>query len=76
MRIEVDVLDYAIGEVLSMECEDGKWRPVAFFIKVPKWDRKKLQDSWQGDIGSNKRVGKLEALTRGYKVQVWGLDRP
>ena len=25
IRMEVDSLDYAIGEVLSMECEDGKW---------------------------------------------------
>jgi len=25
MRIEVDVLDYAIGGVLSMECKDRKW---------------------------------------------------
>jgi len=25
MRIEVDALDYAIGGVLSMECEDGIW---------------------------------------------------
>ena len=24
MRIEVDVLDYATGGVLSMECKDGK----------------------------------------------------
>ena len=29
----MDVLDYAIGRVLSMECEDGKWRPVAFLSK-------------------------------------------
>ena len=33
MRMEVDILDYAIGGVLSMECEDGKWRPVAFLSK-------------------------------------------
>ena len=33
MRIEVDVLDYAIEGVLSIECEDGKWRPVAFLSK-------------------------------------------
>ena len=33
MRIEVDALDYAIGGVLSMECEDGLWRPVAFLSK-------------------------------------------
>jgi len=33
MRIEVDASDYATGEVLSMECEDGLWRPVAFLSK-------------------------------------------
>ena len=33
MRMEVDVLDYATGGVLSMECEDGKWRLVAFLSK-------------------------------------------
>jgi len=33
MRIEVDVLNYAIGRMLSIECKDGKWRPVAFLSK-------------------------------------------
>ena len=33
MRMEVDVLDYTTGEVLSMECKDGLWRPVAFLSK-------------------------------------------
>ena len=33
MRMEVDTLDYVTGEVLSMECEDGRWRPVAFLSK-------------------------------------------
>jgi len=33
MRMEVDALDYAMGDVLSMECEDGLWRPVAFLSK-------------------------------------------
>ena len=33
MRIEVDVLDYATGGVLFMECEDGKWWLVAFLSK-------------------------------------------
>ena len=31
--MKVDVSDYAMGEVLSMECEDGLWRPVAFLSK-------------------------------------------
>ena len=33
MRMEVDMLDYATGGVLSIECEDGLWRPVAFLSK-------------------------------------------
>ena len=33
MRIEVDVSDYVTREILSMECEDGKWQPVAFLSK-------------------------------------------
>ena len=34
MRIETDVLDLAIEEVLSMKCEDEKWRPVAYILKL------------------------------------------
>jgi len=33
MRIEVDALDYVTERVLSMECEDRRWRPVAFLLK-------------------------------------------
>ena len=33
MRMEVNALDYAMGGVLSMECKDGLWRPVAFLSK-------------------------------------------
>ena len=33
MRVEADTSDYAAGVVLSMKCEDGKWRPVAFISK-------------------------------------------
>ena len=29
----MDASDYATGGVLSMECEDGLWRPVAFLSK-------------------------------------------
>ena len=34
MRMEVDVSDYATGGVLSMECDDRLWRPVAFLSKL------------------------------------------
>ena len=33
IRVEVDVSDFAIGGVLSMKCEDEKWRPVAYISK-------------------------------------------
>jgi len=33
MRMEVDVLDYTIGGMLSMEYEDGLWRLVVFLSK-------------------------------------------
>ena len=40
MRIEVDTSDYATEEVLYMECEDGRWQPVAFLSKsLNKTDR-------------------------------------
>jgi len=33
MRMEVDASDYAMEEVLSMECKDRLWRQVAFLSK-------------------------------------------
>jgi len=33
MRVEADASDYATGGVLSLKCEDGKWRLVAFISK-------------------------------------------
>ena len=33
MRMEVDASDYVMEGVLSMECKDGLWRPVAFLSK-------------------------------------------
>jgi len=34
MRVEADILEYAIGGVLLMKCENKKWRPVAFISKL------------------------------------------
>ena len=33
IRMEVDMSDYVTGGVLLMECEDRKWRLVAFLSK-------------------------------------------
>jgi len=34
IRVEVDVSDFATRGVLSIKCEDGKWRPVAYISKL------------------------------------------
>ena len=34
MRVEVDASDFVTGEVLSMKCEDERWRPVAYIFKL------------------------------------------
>jgi len=33
MRVEADMSDFAVEEVLSMKCKDEKWRPVAYISK-------------------------------------------
>ena len=33
MRVEVNVSDFAIGEVLSMKYKNEKWRPVVYISK-------------------------------------------
>ena len=33
MRVEADRSDFVMGGVLSMKCEDEKWRPVAYISK-------------------------------------------
>ena len=33
IRVETDTLDFTIREVLSMKCENEKWRLVAYILK-------------------------------------------
>jgi len=34
MRMEVNASDYAMEGVLSIKCENGRWRPVVFLSKL------------------------------------------
>ena len=74
MRIEVDVLDYAIGGVLSMECEDRQWRPVAFLSKsLNKTERNyKIYDKEMLAVirGQENWRHLLESAKFKFKVQV------
>ena len=33
MRMKVDTLNYAMGEILSVKCEDGKQKPITYLSK-------------------------------------------
>ena len=67
MRMEVDALDYATGGVLSMECGDGLWRPVAFLSKS-------LNET-ERNVGYHKRIRGMETFAGRGAVQVRNLDR-
>ena len=56
MRMKVDTLDYALGEVLSMKCEDGRWRPVAFLSKSLN------ETEWSYDICDKKILAVINRL--------------
>jgi len=60
MRMEVDTSDYATEGILSMECEDGRWRPVAFLSKSLNETERNYK------IHDKEGVRKLETLVRRY----------
>ena len=59
MRMEVDISDYAMGGVLSMECEDGLWRPVAFLSKL------------LNETGRNYEIHNKEMLAIIRELEAW-----
>ncbi|KIL55134.1 hypothetical protein M378DRAFT_18214 [Amanita muscaria Koide BX008] len=72
-RIESDASDYATGGVLSMECDDKKYRPVAFLSKS-------LNDAERNyDVHDKELLGIMRCLEawRHYlegakeKVEIW-----
>ena len=73
MRIEVDVSDYAIEGVLSMECEDGKWWPVAFLLKSLNETEKNYEIHDKEILVVIKGLENWRHLLKGmkYKFEVW-----
>ena len=55
--------DYATEGVLSMECENGRWRPVAFLSNS-------LNKTKRNYKIHNKRIGKLETFIGRCTFQV------
>ena len=64
MRIKVDVSDYAIGEMLSIECNNRKWKPVMFLLKFLNKAEKNYKIYNKKMLTVIRGVVKLEALVR------------
>ena len=64
MRIKVDVSDYAIGEMLSIECNNRKWKPVMFLLKFLNEAEKNYKIYNKKMLTVIRGVVKLEALVR------------
>ena len=68
--MEVNMSDYAIRDILSMECEDGKQRLAAYLLKSLNKTERDYEILDKKNISSNKRIRKLKASIRKHKVQV------
>jgi len=73
MRMEVDASDYATGGVLSMECEDGLWKPVAFLSKSLKETERnyKIHDKEILAIVRGLEVWRHLLEGAQYKFEIW-----
>jgi len=69
IKMEVDMLDYVIEEVLSIKCEYRWWNPVAYLSKS-------LNETERNYKIHDKKVIKLKTSVRECQVQVQDLNRP
>ena len=56
MRMEVDVSDYVTGEVLLMECANGRWRLVVYLSKLLN------ETEWNYEIYDKKILAMIREL--------------
>ena len=77
LRVEADASDYAMGAILSMKCDDEKWRSCAFYSKS-------LNDVERNyDVHDKEMLGIIRALEawrhhlKGaqHKVEIWSDHR-
>jgi len=73
MRMEVDVLDYATGGVLSMEYKDGKWQLVAFLSKSLNETKRNYKMHDKEMLAVIRGLENWQHLLEGvkYKFKVW-----
>jgi len=73
MRMEVDVSDYAMGEVLSMECKDSRWRSVAFLSKSLKETKRNYEIHDKEMLVIIRSLENWRHLLKGacFKFEIW-----
>ena len=73
MRMEVDASDYATGGVLSMECRDRLWRPVAFLSKLLNKTERNYEIHDKEMLAIIRRLEAWRHLLEGaqYKFEIW-----
>ena len=73
MRMEVDALDYATEGVLSIECKDGKWQPVAFLSKSLNKTERNYEIHDKEMLTVIRELENWRHLLKGakYKFKVW-----
>jgi len=73
MRMEVDASDYATGGVLSIECKDGLWRPVAFLSKSLNKTEKNYKIHDKEMLAIIRGLEAWRHLLEGvqYKFEIW-----
>jgi len=71
--MEVNILDYTMRGILSIECEDKKWRPVAFLSKsLNRTERNyEIHDKEMLAVIRELRNGKYLLESAKFKFEVW-----
>ena len=73
MRIEVGTSDYAMGGILSMKCEDERWRPVAFLSKLLNETKRNYEIHDKEMLAVIRKLENWRYLLEGtkFKFEVW-----
>jgi len=73
MQMEVDASDYAMERVLSMECGDRLWRPVAFLSKFLNKTKRNYEIHDKEMLVIVRGLGNWRYLLEGayFKFKVW-----
>ena len=72
-RVKTDASGHAIGGVLSQE-QEGKWKPIVFFIKDDTTSKMKLRNLQQGTTSNSGSFGQIETISARCHGNIQDLD--